>query len=59
VTADEQAEAGIPQDHNVIDGMVSEMAAPGDPLPAAGDAPPAPAADPSDAGFGDLADQPA
>lgn len=56
VTADEQAEAGIPQDHNVIDGMVSEMAAPGDPLPAAGDAPPPPAADPSDAGFGDLAD---
>ena len=25
VTMDEQADAGIPQDHNVIDGMVSEM----------------------------------
>jgi recombination protein RecT len=33
VTMDEQAEAGIAQDHNVIDGMVSEMSAPGDSLP--------------------------
>ncbi len=29
VSMDEQAEAGVPQDHNVIDGMVSEMGAPG------------------------------
>lgn len=28
VTMDEQADAGLPQDHNVIDGMVSEMASP-------------------------------
>lgn len=28
VTMDEQADAGLPQDHNVIDGMVSEMAVP-------------------------------
>lgn len=42
VTMDEQAEAGLPQDHNVIDGMVSEMAAPDQ---GAGEVPP-PAVDP-------------
>lgn len=43
VSMDEQAEAGVPQDHNVIDGMVSEMTgsgAPADPPP-----PPPPPAD--------------
>jgi recombination protein RecT len=32
VSLDEQAEAGIPQEHNIVDGMVSEMAPPSDAL---------------------------
>lgn len=56
VTMDEQGEAGIPQDHNVVDGMVSEMAAPGEALPPpTGEVPP-PAHPPAEPGFGDLAD---
>lgn len=43
VTMDEQADAGLPQDHNVIDGMVSEMASPDQDT---GDVPP-PTVDPS------------